>query len=118
MANTYITTNTRFKPFSFQEMLQPYQMYTEAYDKADAELNTLLEDAAIKGFNFAPHDTAEAAAYFVFFDDNFVIFSKKFKIISCFNIHNLSKFRRENDSSETIDSADNSCCSHIIAPLF
>lgn len=63
MANTYITTNTRFKPFSFQEMIQPYQMYTEAYDKADAELNTLLEDAAIKGFNFAPQDTAEAAAY-------------------------------------------------------
>ena len=63
MANTYITTNTRFKPFSFQEMLQPYQIYTEAYDKADAELNTLLEDAATKGFNFAPQDIAEATAY-------------------------------------------------------
>ena len=41
MANTYITTGTRFKPFSFQEMLQPYQMYTEAYNKAEEELANL-----------------------------------------------------------------------------
>lgn len=41
MANTYITTNTRFKPFSFQEMLQPYQIYTEAYNKAEEELANL-----------------------------------------------------------------------------
>lgn len=63
MANTFITNTSKFKPFSFQEMLQPYQIYTDAYNKADEELNTLLEDAATKGFNFAPQDTAEAAAY-------------------------------------------------------
>lgn len=63
MANTFITNTSKFRPFSFQEMLQPYQIYTDAYNKADEELNALLEDAATKGFNFAPQDTAEAAAY-------------------------------------------------------
>lgn len=63
MANTFITNTSKFKPFSFQEMLQPYAIYTDAYNKADEELNTLLEDAATKGFNFAPQDTAESAAY-------------------------------------------------------
>ena len=63
MANTYIVTNNRFKPYTFDEMLKPYQMYTEAYNKADAELNLLLEDAATKAFNFAPQDTAELNAY-------------------------------------------------------
>lgn len=63
MANTYIVTNNRFKPYTFDEMLKPYQMYTEAYNKADAELNLLLEDAATKAFNFAPQDTAELNVY-------------------------------------------------------
>lgn len=63
MANTFITNTSKFKPFSFQEMLQPYAIYTDAYNKADEELNTLLEDAATKGFNFAPQDTVESAAY-------------------------------------------------------
>lgn len=63
MANTYIVTNNKFKPYTFEEMLKPYQMYTEAYNKADTELNTLLEDAATKAFNFAPQDEAELNAY-------------------------------------------------------
>lgn len=63
MANTFITNTSNFRPFSFQEMLQPYQIYIEAYNQADAELNTLLEDAATKGFNFAPQDVEEATAY-------------------------------------------------------
>lgn len=63
MANLYTTNTARFKPFSFQEMLQPYQIYTEAYNKADEELNALLEDAATKGFNFGPQDSKEKAIY-------------------------------------------------------
>lgn len=63
MANLFITNTTKFKPFSFQEMLQPYMIYTEAYNKADSQLNTLMEDAATKAFNFAPQDTAEKQAY-------------------------------------------------------
>lgn len=41
MANLYTTNTARFKPFSFQEMLQPYQIYTEAYNKVDEELANL-----------------------------------------------------------------------------
>lgn len=63
MANLYTTNTARFKPFSFQEMLQPYQIYTEAYNKVDEELNTLLEDAATKGFNFMPQDVNEKETY-------------------------------------------------------
>lgn len=59
----FLTPNTKFKPFSYQEMLAPVLAYKEAYDAADAELNTLLEDAATKGFAFAPQDVAEKEAY-------------------------------------------------------
>lgn len=41
MANTYIVTNNRFKPYTFDEMLKPYQMYTEAYNKIEDELGNL-----------------------------------------------------------------------------
>lgn len=63
MANMFLTNSSRFKPFSFQEMLQPYQIYTEAYNEADAQLNALYEDAATKAFNFGPNDTKEKAQY-------------------------------------------------------
>ena len=41
MANMFLTNSSRFKPFSFQEMLQPYQMYTEAYNAYSDELANL-----------------------------------------------------------------------------
>ena len=63
MANTYIVSGTNFKPYTFDEMIKPYQIYTEAYNKADSELNTLIEDAATKSFNFAPQDVVEKQAY-------------------------------------------------------
>lgn len=59
----FLTPNTKFKPFSYQEMLAPVLAYKEAYDAADVELNTLLEDAATKGFAFAPQDAAEKEVY-------------------------------------------------------
>lgn len=59
----YLTPNTQFKPFSYQEMLAPVLAYKEAYDDADEELNTLMEDAATKAFNFGPQDVAEKEAY-------------------------------------------------------
>lgn len=59
----FLTPNTKFKPFSYQEMLAPVLAYKEAYDAADEELNTLMEDAATKAFNFAPQDTKEKAQY-------------------------------------------------------
>ena len=41
MANTYLTSGARFKPFTFQEMIQPYQIYTEAYNAVEDELGNL-----------------------------------------------------------------------------
>lgn len=63
MANNYGVANTTFKPFSFEEMLKPVLMATEAHQKREEELNTLLEDAALKAFNFMDQDTAEKSIY-------------------------------------------------------
>lgn len=41
MANTYIVSGSRFKPYSFDEMIKPYQMYTEAYNQVENELGNL-----------------------------------------------------------------------------
>ena len=48
MANFAYTNNTTFKPFSFQEMLQPLAMYTEAhrevenaYSELDSQANAI-----------------------------------------------------------------------------
>ena len=63
MANNYGVANTVFKPFSFEEMLKPALMATEAHEKKEAELNELLEDAALKDFNFAAQDVEEKTKY-------------------------------------------------------
>lgn len=63
MANMYLKTNARFKPFSYQEMIAPIVAYKEAYDKADTELNTLLENAALSESAFLAQDTAEKAKF-------------------------------------------------------
>ena len=44
-------------------MLAPVKSYTEAYNEADAELNSLMEDASIKAFNFEPQDFEEKQIY-------------------------------------------------------
>lgn len=41
MANSYITSTSRFKPYTFAEMLQPVQIYTEAYNEVEDELANL-----------------------------------------------------------------------------
>lgn len=63
MANVYGALSTRFKPFSFDEMIKPLLLAQEAYDKADDELTLLYEDAATKAFNFAAQDGKEKAMY-------------------------------------------------------
>lgn len=63
MANYFFTETAKFKPFTYQEMLAPIVAYKEAYDTNETVLNTLLEDAATKGFNFRANDTKEKAAY-------------------------------------------------------
>lgn len=61
MANTYITSGTSFKPYTFDEMLKPYQMYTEAYNKAEDTLDTLVDD--ISSIGLMAHDYKEQALY-------------------------------------------------------
>ena len=41
MANTYITSNSRFRPYTFAEMLQPVQIYTDASNAVETELSNL-----------------------------------------------------------------------------
>lgn len=41
MANTYITSGSRFKPYTFAEMLQPVQIYTDASNAVETELSNL-----------------------------------------------------------------------------
>lgn len=63
MANIFLKPTAKFKPFSYQEMLAPVKSYTEAYNEADAELNSLMEDASTKAFNFEPQDFEEKQIY-------------------------------------------------------
>lgn len=56
MANTFIKSTTKFKPFSYQEMLAPVLVYKEAYDKAEEDftnLNLLVGDVTSKLTNDA-----------------------------------------------------------------
>lgn len=51
MANVYGALSTRFKPFSFDEMIKPLLLAQEAYDKAEEDftnLNLLVGDATSK----------------------------------------------------------------------
>lgn len=45
MAANFITINSQFRPFSFQEMLQPYQLYGQAYEGAEQGLEALRDKA-------------------------------------------------------------------------
>lgn len=41
MANMYLTSTARFKPFSYQEMLAPIAAYKESFDKLETEYGNL-----------------------------------------------------------------------------
>lgn len=50
MAN-YFVINNKFKPYSFDELIKPYQMYAEQYDKQEEAYEKLAQDAgALEGF--------------------------------------------------------------------
>jgi hypothetical protein len=53
MAN-YIINNSKFTPFTFQEMVAPLNMYKEAYDKVESDLDSLY--SSIGNFNFSTVD--------------------------------------------------------------
>lgn len=67
MANTYITSGSRFRPYTFAEMLQPVQIYTEAYNQVEdelANLDVLAGDVAGKLTNPADKELSDKALTF------------------------------------------------------
>lgn len=67
MANTYITSGSRFRPYTFAEMLQPVQIYTEAYNQVEdelANLDVLAGDVAGKLTNSADKELSDKALTF------------------------------------------------------
>lgn len=67
MANTYITSGSRFRPYTFAEMLQPVQIYTEAYNQVEdelANLDVLAGDVAGKLTNPADKELSDKALAF------------------------------------------------------
>lgn len=67
MANTYITSGSRFRPYTFAEMLQPVQIYTEAYNQVEdelANLDVLAGDVAGKLTNSADKELSDKALAF------------------------------------------------------
>lgn len=70
MANLFITNTAKFKPFSFQEMLQPYMIYTEAYNKNLDEIENLnLMTADIESKLDSEYDKALIQEYNTFKED-------------------------------------------------
>lgn len=47
MANYNLVVNSRFKPFSFERYIQPYQMYEKAYKENEEVATQLLEKASV-----------------------------------------------------------------------
>lgn len=45
MAN-YFVINNKFKPYSFDELIKPYQLYAKEYDEQEAKMDDLLDKAA------------------------------------------------------------------------
>lgn len=49
MATAYTTIGSRFRPYSFEEYIQPLKMYKEEYDKREELYNTYAENAGLIG---------------------------------------------------------------------
>ena len=47
MPNYRLTAGAQFTPFTFEQMIQPYQIYTEAYRDVENQLNTLQTQSDI-----------------------------------------------------------------------
>lgn len=57
MATLDLTIDSSFHPYSFEERIKPYLLYKEAYDKAEAEKNALMDKAGM--FKYLADATAE-----------------------------------------------------------
>lgn len=63
MASNYISINSKFNPFTFDELIKPVQMYQQAYDKFETDLTALEEDIASNNFMFTAKDNEEKLQY-------------------------------------------------------
>ena len=58
MSNYNLIVSSRFKPFSFQELLQPALMATEAHEKRQEQYDKLIEDSSKWGEQLDPSSQA------------------------------------------------------------
>ena len=58
MSNYNLIVSSRFKPFSFQELLQPALMATEAHEKRQEQYDKLMEDSSKWGEQLDPSSQA------------------------------------------------------------
>lgn len=61
MANYSFTSNARFRPFSYAEMLQPLQAYTNEYNTIEGEIGQLGEQADV--FKSLANEQTDPIAY-------------------------------------------------------
>ena len=61
MAANFVTINSQFRPFSFQEMLQPYQLYGQAYSNVEQGLEALQDKAS--EMDALKNNAGDAGAY-------------------------------------------------------
>lgn len=54
MAATYLTVGSRFRPYSFEEYVQPLNMYKEEYQRQEDLYNTYAETAGLIGADLNP----------------------------------------------------------------
>lgn len=62
MANTYIVSDSQFKPYTFDEMIKPALMYKQAYEDTEKKLES-LEELGIDENSFLEQDTASKDLY-------------------------------------------------------
>lgn len=63
MANTYIVSNSQFKPYTFEEKLKPYAMYKEAYEQNETKLDSMSEAALSMGLHLKEQDVTQKQMY-------------------------------------------------------
>ena len=63
MANTYIVSGSQFRPYTFDEMIKPYAMYTEAYNQKESQINDMLDSTIAADFNFSVQDSSQKQMY-------------------------------------------------------
>lgn len=108
MANyLYTTKESNFKPYSFDEMLKPFTIYKDEYEKQEKVLNDLSSEAnKVKAMANEQTDPEAYAMYKKYADDleeQAVVFSKGLNAQVRQNIQNL--YKRYNSEITPIENA-------------